>query len=96
MPGKEPWAQDDQARQLAWWRAELGEKTLGSRSLTLPSSDAKDKLSGEQDGTGQGKGTPQRSFVTWQPSRTPTLMGVKRMGLDRRKPCPGSRTADGT
>jgi hypothetical protein len=43
MPGKEPWAQVDQARQLAWWKSELGERTLPTIThFTI--REAKDKL----------------------------------------------------
>lgn len=52
MPGKGASAQDDQPQQLAWWRAELGEKTLAAIThFTI--AEATDKLA--KGRTVQGK-----------------------------------------
>ena len=44
LPGKEPWAQADQTRQLAWWRAELGAHPLSSLTHFIINDTVRDKL----------------------------------------------------
>lgn len=59
IPGKGKWARITQAVQLAWWRSELGSKTLSVITPTVLAA-ARDKLLHSDEGNAEGRKRGER------------------------------------